>query len=109
MRAPVIPGMFEPVIEPMPPFTGRSVVTRETSAAAATSVKTRAATERERLYRAIAAAPDGLTDDEAQRRLGMGGNTQRPRRRELETAGRITADGTRVTRSGRKAVVWRAV
>jgi len=38
--------------------------------------------------------------------LKMNPSTQRPRRIELERAGRIVASGTQVTRSGRKAISW---
>lgn len=52
----------------------------------------------------------GATDEEAQDALGMDGNTERPRRRECEDAGLVRDSGTkRRTRSGREAVVWRAV
>ena len=52
----------------------------------------------------------GATDEEVQLALALGGNTERPRRRELQQAGRIEDSGEqRVTRSGRKAVVWIAV
>lgn len=48
----------------------------------------------------------GATDEEIQLALGMKGNTERPRRRELEKAGAIRSSGTRKTRSGRSAAVW---
>ena len=49
----------------------------------------------------------GATDDEIQIELGMGGNTQRPRRRELEQASMVKDSGLRrLTVSGRAAVVW---
>jgi len=49
------------------------------------------------------------TDDEMQRGIPMGGNTQRPRRRELEKAGAIErTDEVRKTGTGRNAVVFRA-
>lgn len=49
----------------------------------------------------------GATDQEVQTALGMTGNTQRPRRRELEIM-RLIVD-TKITRksaSGRNATVW---
>ena len=51
-----------------------------------------------------------LTDEEMQDRLGMNPNTQRPRRRELEQAGRIRkTGGRRPTRSGMAAALWGVV
>jgi hypothetical protein len=38
--------------------------------------------------------------------LKMNPNTERPRRLELERAGRIVASGIQTTRSGRRAVSW---
>lgn len=108
MTGDLFDDLYRPRVEPMPPFTGVQTVTRDTSRDAAASVKASAASLRERLYAAILARPDGLTDDEAQVLLSMDGNTQRPRRRELEQAGRIQASGTRQTASGRSAVVWKA-
>src|SRR5262245_10175682 len=68
-----------------------------------------AATLRERVYRAIRDSADGLTDEEIQRVLEMDGSTERPRRVELLRAQRICDSGERRdTRSGRRAVVWRA-
>lgn len=55
----------------------------------------------------------GATDEEIQRALGMAGNTQRPRRRELVQAGKLRRTyyfngdlRTRKTVSGREATVW---
>jgi hypothetical protein len=49
----------------------------------------------------------GATDEEVQDALGMGGNTQRPRRRELFQSGKIMLKPEmRPTRSGRQANVW---
>lgn len=51
--------------------------------------------------------PDGLTDEEMMDLLDLGGNTVRPRRRELQLMGRIKDSGrVRPTKSGRDAVVW---
>jgi hypothetical protein len=50
------------------------------------------------------------TDEEMQHYLDLSANTQRPRRRELQLMERIEDSGeTRLTRSGRQAVVWRIV
>ena len=82
-----------------------------TSVAAAEAIAPVAATLRRMVLEAIAAAgADGLTDEEGAERVGINGNTYRPRRRELEQADRIRNTGkTRQTKSGRKAVVWVAV
>lgn len=49
----------------------------------------------------------GATDEQLMDALDMGGNTERPRRRELQLMGYIEDSGkTAVTRSGRSAVVW---
>lgn len=49
----------------------------------------------------------GATDEEMQRGIPMGPNTQRPRRRELAKRGLVVEAGERPTRSGKKATVWR--
>ena len=56
----------------------------------------------------IAAASDGLTDEEIQLHTGMNPSTQRPRRIELQKRGFIEQAGTRRTAPGRQAAVWRA-
>lgn len=82
-----------------------------TSVAAADAIAPVAATLRRMVLEAIAAAgADGLTDEEGAERVGINGNTYRPRRRELEQANRIYDSGqTRPTKSGRQATVWRVV
>jgi predicted ArsR family transcriptional regulator len=47
------------------------------------------------------------TDEEMQELLGMGSSTQRPRRVELWEAGLIEQCGTKPTKSGRTAALWR--
>jgi len=59
-----------------------------------------------RVLELLAATPDGLTDEEQQRLLGMNPSTQRPRRIELARRGLVVEAGTRRTASGRMAVVW---
>lgn len=49
------------------------------------------------------------TDEAMQDSLGMNPNTQRPRRIELMRSGKVYQDGESVTKSGRKAAMWRAV
>jgi hypothetical protein len=60
---------------------------------------------RERVYRAIVAFGP-ISDQRLAEVCQLADNTERPRRRELEQAGRIIASGTERTRSGRKAVTW---
>lgn len=49
----------------------------------------------------------GATDWEMQAALGMDGNTQRPRRQELQTRGLVRdSHQRRATDSGRMAIVW---
>jgi hypothetical protein len=95
---------------PLPLFTQRapSVNGSMTSAQAADSLApaTLNAMQR-RVLELLQATPDGLTDEEMQRRLGMNPSTQRPRRIELARRGLIATGGTRKTTSGRKADVWR--
>jgi hypothetical protein len=49
-----------------------------------------------------------MTDEEIQGILRMGGSTQRPRRLELQQAGRVVAGGKVKSGSGRKATLWKA-
>jgi transcription initiation factor IIE alpha subunit len=94
----------------LPLFTQRAPAARGsiTSAQAADSLgsKTLNAMQR-RVLELLQATPEGLTDEEMQRRLGMNPSTQRPRRIELARRGLIATGGTRKTTSGRKADVWR--
>lgn len=87
-----------------PPTLWTSVAAKVGNAAAA-------AAQRARVLEALRdAGGAGLTDDEMQDRLRMSGNTQRPRRGELEREGLvISTEMKRPTRSGRLAVVWMAV
>ena len=94
-----------------------------TSAAAAREIRGEAKTQRRQvLAYLIGRGQDGATDEEMQRDLEMPGNTQRPRRSELEQLRLIEAkvehgfandrhpEGihsvTRMTSSGRQAQVW---
>lgn len=72
---------------------------------AETANRPSAATQRQRIYDLIAMSVAGLTDDEMQDWLSMNGNTQRPRRRELELAGKIRKAGTRINRNGNVCTV----
>jgi FixJ family two-component response regulator len=80
-----------------------------TSAAAADSLSpaTLNAMQR-RVLELLAAWPQGLTDEEIARALGMNPSTARPRRIELVRRGLIEQAGTRRTTSGRMASVWQA-
>lgn len=60
-----------------------------------------------RVLELLVATPEGLTDEEMQRRLQMNPSTQRPRRIELARRGLVVEAGTRKTASGRNASVWR--
>ena len=80
-----------------------------TSRLAAAEIIPHAETLRGRLLELLRSHPDGLTDEEMQTLANMDGSTQRPRRQELEKAGHIHKTmGTRRTKSGRLAMVWRA-
>ena len=80
----------------------------ETSRAAAANIAPEAGTLRAKVLAFIVTAGEnGATDQEIQDGLGMDGNTERPRRRELEKGGFIVDSGrTRVCRSKQAAVVW---
>jgi hypothetical protein len=99
----------------MPLFAGRTSGLpyqkhSRTSILAAGRAAGGAETARERVFQAIAAAPNGITDMEIQEALNMSGDTERPRRIELLDAGRIQAVGFRaVKRPGKRdrvATAW---
>lgn len=78
-----------------------------TSREAAESVREQLSRLRGRVLEAIVSGPDGATDEEIQLYCALGGNTERPRRGELEKLGLIRDSGrTRRTASGRRAIVW---
>lgn len=54
----------------------------------------------------VKANPQGIHDERIAELTGLAGNTARPRRLELERAGKIVAAGSAKTRSGRKAVTY---
>lgn len=72
----------------------------------ATAAPSVAASQRARVLNMIASSLAGATDDEIQAALKIPGNTERPRRKELETAGRIRKSGTRKNAGGRACAVW---
>ena len=95
---------------PLVAYDGRPPRQRhsDTSHEAADSVEVRLG----RLQRQVLdyLARGGATDEEIQDRLNMAPNTERPRRRELQLNGLVRDSGERrLTRSGRKAVVWEAM
>lgn len=92
--------------EPVPAFQRHS----DTSRDAAVRIAKDAETLRQQVYAYIVSrGGHGATDEEGQAKLCMDGNTYRPRRRELETAGVVMDSGQRrATSSGRSAVVWMA-
>jgi len=73
-------------------------------------------TQRAHVLEAITRTPAGATDDEIQIALGIDGSSERPRRWELWKLGQIEirrddhgVPVQRMTRTGRRAVVWIAV
>lgn len=79
----------------------------ETSKKAAHSNLPRKLTQRDRVLLAIYESEEGLTDAEQQEILGLGPQSQTPRRRELVLTGHIEDSGAiRLTPSGSEAVVW---
>lgn len=89
-------------IATVPPFQAHS----PTSRAAAASVVDDLGRMQRLVLECLRLHPDGLTDEQMQRLLGMNPNTQRPRRVELQRRGLIVMRGTRKTESGRAAVIW---
>lgn len=80
----------------------------ETSHAAAARIKPIAGTDRERVLRAHARCPEGLSDYELADILERQQNSVGKRRTELRDAGLIEAtDMRRLAPSGSKAIVWR--
>jgi hypothetical protein len=101
---------YIPSLDTLPLFAVRapSVNGSATSAQAADALTpaTLNAMQR-RVLELLQATPEGLTDEEMARRLGMNPSTQRPRRIELARRGLVVTCGTRRTASGRMADVWR--
>lgn len=95
---------------PGPLFAARAPSVRGsvTSAAAADSLDGTALNAlQRRVLEFLRSRPEGATDEEMQRGLGMNPSTQRPRRIELARRGLVVEAGTRRTSSGRSASVWR--
>lgn len=102
------PGLFDdPPILPHQRHSG-------TSKAAAIAAEPNAGTQRGIVLFLIRCSMEkmrqGMTDEEIQQSAKMNPSTQRPRRVELVKSGLIYDSGeTRLTSSGRKAVVWKAI
>jgi hypothetical protein len=88
------------------PFCHPLPSTLQTRGEAELAIKPSAANLREQVLATIKAHPGGITDEQIAKFSGLNPNTARPRRLELEKAGRIVASGTAKTHSGRKAVTW---
>lgn len=98
-------GLFETMYGGTAPYQRHS----DTSMGAAVSMtESRRATLRALVLRhLVAAGAAGAIDEEMQDALHMEGNTQRPRRRELEQAGLVIDSGRRrPTTKGKRATVW---
>lgn len=93
-----------PFCNPLPPYQAHSI----TSLAAAAAIKPAALVLREQVFACIV-IHGPVTDEAIAELLDMNPSTARPRRVELQRAGRIVADGTLATRSGRQARAWRSV
>ena len=80
----------------------------EASMDAAAAAAPMARVTRERVFNFVESLEcHGATDEEISVSLGVDGNTVRPRRGELVTAGRLAFSGRyRQTRSRRRAKVW---
>jgi predicted transcriptional regulator len=89
---------------PHAPAEGRT----DTSADAASSIRTLTARVQRAAYHAIAEmGSHGLTTDELAARLGMERTTVQPRTSELRRLGRIIDSGQRRhNRNGKRAIVW---
>lgn len=79
--------------------------TLHTRGEAEVEIKPSAAKLREQVYDCVRDWGP-VTDEQIAQMAQMNPNTARPRRLELERAGRIKAEGYSRTRSGRKAVTW---
>jgi hypothetical protein len=78
-----------------------------TSIAAAASIKMRIGPMHRKILAWLEQNPSGASDERMARVLGIGQNTFRPRRRELQLLGRIKDSGRKeLTDSGSDAVIW---
>lgn len=83
---------------------------QQCSTAALESARLSAPTQRARILLFLQErGAQGATDDEIQATLGLSGDTERPRRQELETRHLVMCgNDTRPTRKGKPATVWYA-
>lgn len=83
----------------------------DTSKAAAVQIKSRIGPLHQKIIAYLSLCGSaGATDEQMQRCIPMGANTQRPRRIELMHMGKVEDSGRReLTGSRRAAVVWRLV
>lgn len=91
------------------PYKGNapSVSHSETSKAAANGIEKAVGPLQAKVLAFLEANPEGATDEEMVRLIPMAANTLRPRRRELQLAGKIKDSGrVSLTASRRSAVVW---
>jgi hypothetical protein len=92
------------------PYNGEppSVSHSQTSQEAAAAIKPHLGRLQKLVLHTIRSYP--VTDEQLMHILRLSPNTLRPRRRELQLKGLIVDSGAqRLTNSGRKAVVWKAV
>jgi predicted ArsR family transcriptional regulator len=76
----------------------------ETSRGAAQAIAGKAKSLRELVFEALTVKP--MTDEQIATCLNLNPSTARPRRVELQRAGRIREHSRALTSSGRSAVVW---
>ena len=109
-QKPIQLDLFAPEPAQPPTTPGRLGNAKATSHAAYASMKPNlGATQRRILGHLVAMAETGGTDSEIQLALGLSGDSQRPRRKELQRAGLVEDSGqVRQTPAGRLAVVWKA-
>lgn len=94
------------VAETTPPHQRHS----RTSVAAARAIEPKFTGIVQQVWSYLKANPEGATDEELQIRLFLDGNSERPARITLVKKGLVVDSGTEHTgRSGRKAVVWKAL
>ena len=89
------PNLFDP------PF----VATSRTSKDAATSISAKTPSLRKRVLEALQICGP-MTDQELAEWFQLSENTIRPRRVELSKVNAIVQQGTKLTKSGRSAVIW---
>jgi hypothetical protein len=88
--------------------TSTAAGARATAKQAAINAYPRSGTQRAKVLNVLTRTVVGLTDEEMQTLLGMGANTQRPRRVELVDGGFIEDSGQRrPTSTHSQAIVWR--